>query len=152
MRQALETVLCKGRAWAQVSRLSFPAQPSLHAVLQGETTALQIVASDCFLDLELAHSLQQGKCAVCRETVVGEDNLYPLEPPHWLCLTLCVPEEAGTAQTVSPWEQDSKAVTAAFSCQKRPAWHFLQIKGQLEHSLASQPCGPCQNVAILHVI
>lgn len=74
---------------------------------------------------------------MCRETVVGEDNLYPLEPPHWLCLTLCAPEES--------WDSPdcvSLGARLKLFLPERPAWHFLQIKGQLEHSFGFSALWP----------
>lgn len=88
---------------------------------------------------------------MCRETVVGEDNLYPLEPPHWLCLTLCVPEESWDSPDCVSLGARLKGHDS-FSCQSVQPGISYRSKGSWSTVLASQPCGPCQNVAILHVI
>lgn len=82
------------------------------------------------------------------------DSLCPLketELPRRPCLTLCVPEESwGSPDCVSLGARlkghDS------FSLQSVQPGTSYRAEGSWSPVLASQHCGPCQNVAVLHVI
>lgn len=90
---------------------------------------------------------------MCRETV-GGDNLCPLketELPRRLWLTLCVPGESWDSPGCVSLGARLKG-HGSFSCQSVQPGISYRSEGSWSPGLASQHCGPCQNVAILHVM